>query len=498
MVRMGVLLVLAACGTPVTSDDKMLETADTATATITTPTGTTTTEPTGPNPWKVEGQQGSVVAVFHHFGPAEPQGFDVHATFAKVLPDVDDAAWCLAGGPCSNGTPALDSYVSMFAFPPVDDTEFSWVGNEVEVWRVDLPFTNAPLGGFAFYSEGVASRPEESLVKLKLPDEGEWGAFNEDVVPVAPAMQVLKPAPGDRVDLSGDVLEFEWVSGGEGEVFLTIMGERSPSDPINVMYKLGDDGAHTLDLIEHGLTPESDVQIRIGRRVHSEAEINGNTVFLTGIDEQPFAPVCLPWPDVGLGGDESEPSGNTIDPFYVSLKFQGTISGGEIHDYTPEGEDEPRSARVIFTFADYFFDPLCRVVYDVSGMRAEQVAPWPRYGGGGVVYDAYMLNLRDGYTECGPVNVLTFGSADLRDWLDLFTWGIGIGDRVEVPHSGTLSGYITFDGVDGIEMNPAYGYALHDCDTAIKSAGMLPPADPLAPPTSAYWEHPEYYWLGIQ
>jgi hypothetical protein len=68
MVRMGVLLVLAACGTPVTSDDKMLETADTATATITTPTGTTTTEPTGPNPWKVEGQQGSVVAVFHHFG----------------------------------------------------------------------------------------------------------------------------------------------------------------------------------------------------------------------------------------------------------------------------------------------------------------------------------------------------------------------------------------------------------------------------------------------
>ncbi len=495
----GLLLLLTACGGPAGGPNKPDETADTATVTTApTPTGTTETEES--NTWLVEGQQGSVVTVFRHFAPGMPQGFDVHATFADALPMVDDAAWCLAGGPCTNSRPEADSYVDMFAFPPVEGVGFTWVGNEVEVWRLDLPFLNVPDPGFAFYSNNVANKPAEELLKFKIPAEGQWGAYNEPVVPVAPDMRVTSPTPGERISLAGETVDFEWVSGGAGEVFLTIMGERTEGDPINVMYVLADDGEHSLDLAEHGLTPESDVVISLGRRVTEQTEVNGNTLFMSGVEEQPFTPECRPWPDIDIDGSDITVSGNQMDPFYMGVRFQGVIADGTIQDFTPEGEDEPRSAKMIFEFNDYFFQPLCKVIYDVSGPRSQQVAPWPRYGGGGTIYDAYNFTLRNGWTDCKPVNPLVFGSNDMRGWIENpgFQWGVGVGDRVDVPTVGTLSGYITFDGAEGIEMNPGFGYALHDCDEAIKSAGQLPPADPGAPPTAAYWEHDTYFVLVIQ
>ncbi|MFT4627430.1 MAG: hypothetical protein ACI8PZ_006114 [Myxococcota bacterium] len=495
MVRFSSVLLLAvACGGDPADTDIGDPTVDTAPPT-TTPTGGTT-EPVGPNPWKVEDQQGSVVTVFRHFAPGRAGGFDVHATFAQSLPLVDDAGWCLAGGPCANQRPAPDSYVDMWASPPVDDVAFSWVGNEIEVWRLDMPFINVPDPGYAYYSHTVAKKPGDDLLKLHIPGEGEWGGYNGTDVPVAPTLRVTQPAPGERVNLAGPTLDFEWVQ-GDGEVFLTIMGERAAGDPINVLYTLADDGEFSLDLDEHLLDPESDVVISLGRRVVDETDVNGNTLFLTGVEEQPYTPECLPWPDTTIDGSAITVSGNQMDPFYLGVRFQGVIAGGELHDFTPEGAEEPRSAKIIFELLDYFFQPQCKVIYDVSGPRAEQVEPWPRYGGVGVIYDAYEFTLRDGWTDCDPVNPLVFGANDMRGWFENpgFIWGVGIGDRVDVPNQATASGYLTFDGAQGIEMNAGFGYELFDCDTAIKRRGSIPPT---TSPGDAYWEHDTYFVLVIQ
>jgi hypothetical protein len=448
-----------------------------------------TPESTGPDPWQVESQQGNLVTVYRHFAPGQPRGFDVHAVFADHLP-IDELAWCLAGGPCAGEQPAPDAFVDLFVEPPIDDVAFSWLGDVIEVWRLELPFITLldPPGGY--YSHTVASKPADTDISLTIPEGGEWGGFIDGAVPVATALEILSPAPDERLDLSGATVDFAWVPGGGGEVFLSILGELGDGAPIGVLYTLDDDGAFTLDLATHGLDAQSDVTLALGRREVDEVEVNGNTLFLTAVDQQPYRPECLPWPQVGVPGDN--PLGSVaIDPYYFSVAFEGVLDDEVVRDFTHEGADVPTSARAIVTFRDPGFDPLCRVVYDVSGDRSRPVAPWAGADTEGrplTVDAAWSMELASGWTDCGPAEVLApySGSVDPRAYVGLFDVGFGIGDTSLQP-GGTRSGFISLDGFVGYEFMPATGYELRDCDLAITSHGPLPPG---SPPQDGFWDLP--------
>jgi hypothetical protein len=496
-VRWSVWLLMGACGggSAGPPTDKGSDPTDTGLPTTETYVSTTDT---GPNPWQVSGEEGSLVTVYRGFAPGLPRGFDVHATFAESLPGYDDLAWCLGGGPCADVRPSgLDTYVDLPVSPDTSEVSFSWVGDEIEVDRLDLWFDNQPDQDFAWYTHTVANKPDEAPLVVALPDNGEWGSFSEAVAPLAPAIQATLPEPGTRVDLSRGSLDFAWSPGGEGAVYLSILGERAEGDPISVLYSLEDDGEFRLSLDEHGINRESDVRFSLGRRVTEDADLNGNTLHMTGIDEQSYRPECMPYPDTFIPA-ALPPSGSEINPYYIDIKAYGIFADGAIHDYTEEGEEEPTSARVVFTFLDLYGSPICRVLYDISGSASRQVEPWPRYGGLGVIWDAYLFSLEDGRSNCDPVSAVTFGSTDLRDWLDLFQWGIGIGDNFDVTGQMTYAGYFTFDGIEGIEMDEVHAYELVDCDLAVKSAGMRPYDPNSGAYEAAYMEFEPYYILQIQ
>jgi hypothetical protein len=497
------ILGVMACGSdepPVTTDPTT--TTDTAEPTNTT-TATVTTEDTGPNAWQVDGQQGNLVSVYRGFAPGLPRGFDVFATFAEAMPTGQDVAWCLGGGPCIDAPPSEpDTYIDVGPVPELADVSWTWVGNGLRVDGQRVPFENNPEDAFAWYTHTVAKKPDVSLVEVQFEENGEWGAYEGAVLPQAPSVRVTDPTPGERVNLSADELSFAWEAGGEGEVYLTIQGERAADDPISVYYLLEDDGAFNLSLSEHGLTPESDVRIAIGRRVVDEVDVNGNTLQVTGLDEQSYRPECLPYPDVTV--PTSAPASGTMqDPFYMDISAYGIFAQDGIHDYTEDGADAPTSARIVFTFLDFYAQPVCKVTYDISGERAvAPKKPWSVYGAfsgyGPSVWMAYDLTLADGRSNCDGVNAALWGSTDLRNWLELFTWGIGVGDNVDVAGQMTYAGYVSFDGVSGIELDEVSAYELLDCDRAIKGAGRRPYDGSSGVFEDAYLEFEPYYILIIQ
>ncbi|MFT4626162.1 MAG: hypothetical protein ACI8PZ_004836 [Myxococcota bacterium] len=488
MTRLWIVAALTVACSPTTDDAGAEPETDTA-ATSGTPEPTDTPEPSGPDPWQVEGQHGNLVTVYRHFASGLPRGFDVHAVFAEQLP-IDDLAWCLAGGPCAGDRPAPDSYVDLFIEPPIEDVAFSWLGDVIEVWRLDLPFITLTDPTVGYYSHTVASKPGEDDIRITIPDGGEWGGFSDSEVPVARDIEMLRPTPGERIDLSGLTVDFEWVPGGGGEVFLTILGEVRDDAPIAVLYTLEDDGAFTLDLEAHDIDAQSDVTIAVGRREKDEVEVNGNSLYMTAVDQQPYRPECLPWPEVEVAGDNPLDS-RLLDPYYFSVTFEGVFEDAVIQDFTHAGDDQPTSARAIATFYDEGFDPRCRVVYDVSGDRSRSVDPWLGADINGsplTVEAAWELDLESGWTDCGPSDILAAysGSTDPRAYVALFDIGIGIGDTSMQP-GGTRSGFVSLDGVFGYELMPATGYPLRDCALAIKSGGPLPPGSAVG---DGYWELP--------
>ena len=96
------------------------------------------------------------------------------------------------------------------------------------------------------------------------------------------------------------------------------------------------------------------------------------------------------------------------------------------------------------------------------------------------------------------MNPALWGSEDLRNWLQLFDWGIGVGDNVDVAGQMTYAGYVSFDGVNGIELNETSAYELLDCDRAVKRAGRRPYDGSSGVFEDAYLEFSPYYILIIQ
>ena len=502
MKRVMCIVGVMACGSDEPTNTTVpTTTTDTAeTTTLTTETDTTTD--TGPNPWQVEGQQGSLVSIYRGFAPGLPRGFDVFATFAETLPAGQDTAWCMGGGPCIEAPPSkLDTYIDVGPVPDLLDVSWTWVGNGLRVDGLRVPFENRPDDALAWYTHTVANKPDAAVVDVQFEANGEWGAYEGAVLPQAPSVRVTDPPPGSRVDLTGRNVSFSWEATGEGEVYLTVQGERAAGDPISVYYLLEDDGEFKLPMDEHGLTAESDVRIAIGRRVVDEVDVNGNTLQVTGMDEQSFRPECLPYPDVTVPTSRP-PTGTMADPYYMDIKAYGIFAEDGIHDYTEDGADEPTSARMIFTFLDLYAQPVCKVTYDISGDRAiAPKKPWPSTAVSGYaagVWLAYDLVLEDGRSNCDGVNAALWGSTDLRNWLDLFSWGIGVGDTVDVAGQMTYAGYVTFDGINGIELDTVSAYELLDCDRAVKAAGRRPFDPSSGVFEDAYLEFEPYWLLAIQ
>ncbi len=130
------------------------------------------------------------------------------------------------------------------------------------------------------------------------------------------------------------------------------------------------------------------------------------------------------WPSASVAA--TAPGGGTMIPVYVSLDLFGVVEAGEnFRDYHSDlaGEDIP--ALAAFGFYDINILNVCTVWYNAT---LTSTAPWASTG---TINEAFVVNTPAGTGQsdvnCRGVNAGTFGSTDIRDWIESESWGIGIG-----------------------------------------------------------------------
>jgi hypothetical protein len=494
---LALILTATACGGTDPAPGGNGDTAPPTETEVDTDTAGVATQDTGPHDWMLSGEDGSLVAVDRSCAPGNPGMYEVHAAFGSGFPEFSDVALCLSGGTCAAERPGeLDAYLDLTGerFPSSDVT-WTWVGDIVEVDRVDVNFTNEPDRDYAYYTGHAANAPEDGPLSLYLPWEGQWGEYAESVVPTSPGMKVISPNPSQRVSLASGSIDFSWEGGGEGEVYLRIDGEVADEQPISVLYALKDDGSFTLDLTEHRITPESDVRFGLGRRVTDDTEINGNQLQLTAISEALFAPECLDAPEVDI--PKSGPAtGSQVDPYYMAVMVQGVIDGEELKDYYVGNSDVPKPARVVFSLLDQSFSTLCTVEYNADDyIYTTSWTVTDLYGSpivGASMWAGFQFNLGNGKTDCGPIDpAFYFGMSDVRDYLErLYVWGYGIGPNLMLGLPMSYAGYTSYNGLNALETNPTDAYDILDCHAYFPGTSTLPrdPSSGVVP--YAYYETP--------
>ncbi len=150
--------------------------------------------------------------------------------------------------------------------------------------------------------------------------------------------------------------------------------------------------------------------------------------------------VCT-WPDEDLWVSSGPVSGPTISPYYFTVSFIATIESDVFYDWMNSSGDQP--AYIEFEFYDSSATSLCSIYYD---MDAATVATGWTTSSGGTLYGAWEVPLTGGYTTCQPVSSATWGTNDLRDVLELHTWGVGVGALVDLM--ATLPTAVIDSGLD--------------------------------------------------
>jgi hypothetical protein len=97
----------------------------------------------------------------------------------------------------------------------------------------------------------------------------------------AGAIEVTAPPTDQRMVIEpGDVVDFEWVGGGTGDVYLTVGG---------TLHHLDDNGAFSLVIDDLGLSaPITETTARLARRTSTRVDAAGNTIQVETISEQWF------------------------------------------------------------------------------------------------------------------------------------------------------------------------------------------------------------------
>ncbi len=147
------------------------------------------------------------------------------------------------------------------------------------------------------------------------------------------------------------------------------------------------------------------------------------------------------YPDESLTVSTGPASGATFSPYYFSVDFIGTIEDGVVYDWQNSSGDQP--AYIQFEFFDSSVTSLCSVYYDLDS--ASVATGWSS-SSGGALYGAWEVPLVGGYTTCPQISAATWGSRDLRDLLESWTWGVGVGELVDL--GGDLRTAVLGAGLD--------------------------------------------------
>jgi hypothetical protein len=153
---------------------------------------------------------------------------------------------------------------------------------------------------------------------------------------------------------------------------------------------------------------------------------DGEDVGSPGTASVDVGDVCE-YPDVSLSTSTGPAPGATIYPAHFDVYWIATVSDDGLHDTEYDGAQE--SSYLEFGFYDSAGNDLCSIYYDMDGGVA--ASGWTT-DNGGALYGAWEIPLVDGYTTCPEVSHTTWGTTDLRDVLESWTWGVGVGDLIDL------------------------------------------------------------------
>ena len=147
------------------------------------------------------------------------------------------------------------------------------------------------------------------------------------------------------------------------------------------------------------------------------------------------------WPELDLTVSSGPTPGPIFNPYYVGVEAVFVAEDSVVYDWEYDGSVD--TAYVEFTFYDSAMATTCSVLFDLTG--ATPASGWTT-DSGGVVFEGWEFEPTDGYTSCRPVNAATWGSTDLRAVLASWSWGLGVGEMVDLTTD--LSAAVTAGGGD--------------------------------------------------
>jgi len=171
-------------------------------------------------------------------------------------------------------------------------------------------------------------------------------------------------------------------------------------------------------------------------------------------DGEDAGPPGLASVDIGEGGGvepcvypddtlvvSTGPASSTFNPYLFTIDFIGTIHSDVVYDWDNGSGDQP--AYIEFEFYDSTPTSICSVYYDLDS--AVPAFGWST-SSGGALYGQWEVPLVGGYTTCPAVSSATWGTRDLRDLLEDWTWGVGVGEMVDL--ASTLPAAVVSAGLD--------------------------------------------------
>jgi len=184
------------------------------------------------------------------------------------------------------------------------------------------------------------------------------------------------------------------------------------------------------DSDDDGLTDGDEINVFATLPIDADTDAGGmNDGAEVGSGLDPLVPgddnVCS-FGTTGVPNSSGVP-GLRIQPVEVDITWSGIINGGQVEDYTFQGQD--RSARLTITFIGATGNEVCDVEFDISGARSARNV-WTGTAGN-VLFNTFELDLGGGSSDCPPVDPGFFaGFSNLRTLLQSIDWGIGYGPIV--------------------------------------------------------------------
>jgi len=213
---------------------------------------------------------------------------------------------------------------------------------------------------------------------------------------------------------------------------------------------------------------------------------DGQEVLVDGTNPlDPNDDIGCAYPDLAWSSAPAPASG-TLVPATVGVRMRGNWDFFAFRDATVAGVDAPAVAE--FVLYDAAGAVQCTVSVDLES--AVPAVGWTTDGG--VLSQGFTLDLSNADSDCDGLDLATYGTTDVRDILDDFAWGVGIGElstiELDLRAEKTAAGenwnadwapyvnglYVTQDGIDATEQGYVFG-SFADCavaDLALPSAAL--------------------------